>query len=83
MSDQVGCRVADRFVVCGSVDVAGEPGDDAGVSGDVGVPTAGLGVGDLVVERGLDVDARGDVVALLADAGAGAGAGIRDELREQ
>ena len=62
--------------------MSGEAADDAGVSGDLGVPAAGLGVvaegsdlDELVLEGGDELDAGGEVVALFADVGVGAGFG--------
>ena len=61
------------------VEVACEAGDDAGVPGDLGVPAARLGVvvelvdvGELVGDRGDELDCGGEVLARFADVGVGA-----------
>src|SRR5664280_1046290 len=75
-----GCR--GWVCVSDSVEVAGDAGDDAGVAGDFGVPASGLGVlaqlgdvGEVGLQGGDEFRAGGEVVALLADVGVGAGFG--------
>ena len=68
------------MLFCEPGEVALQAGDDAGVAGDLAVPAAGLGVvaefdgvGELGFELWEELGAGGEVVALLADVGVGAG----------
>ena len=73
---------AGRVAVSESVEVSCDAVDDAGVTGDFGVPTAGFGVfaergdvGELRLQGRHELGAGGEVVALFADVGVAAGLG--------